>query len=246
MKYVYDIEFGHYVLNEDDNNQTQSNLGSQSGQEQTSAQNTVYKSVQTDPTIIQLTKSLNDKQIQVERELTTLNTQLNTAKQAASKGELKNDSSYDPSEVDSNILSIQNKILTKQNEFNIFANNVNKRILARKKELSTQKQVAEYMSFGMNREKARILAESKIAKCKVYLDGLVNEEGIHDRNSLNRCFKDTNLIYGKERKGNRYFVVLIDQEDTEELYQALLDFGYDMEEVQTVIISQLMDRSHMV
>lgn len=254
-KFVYDIESGHYIyLNEDDNslsdvaqNQNQENSQNQNQENNNSQQSISALPIESDETLTALNKALSDKKVIFDKDMTDLNNQLALAQQDISKRLNSNDKKlsnykYDPAQVDPVILNIQNKIVTKQNEWNIFNQNIQKQILARKKELSA---LTKAESIGVPYKVRYMMNESAVSKCKIYIDSLTGEDKpIFNKYSLNKCFKNTNLVYGKDKK--RYFVVIIDQADVDEMYQALLDFGYEFDEIQSVILSGLMDRSHMV
>lgn len=252
-KFVYDIESGHYMyINEDDNSLSNAAQETEEKKTETSdnSQDTQSISalpVESDETLTTLNKALSDKKVIFDKDMTNLNNQLSLAQQDISKKMNAKDPKtigykYDPSQVDPTILSIQNKILTKQQEWDTFNQSIQKQILARKKELSAM-QKAE--SIGVPYKVRYMMNESAVSKCKIYIDSLTGEDRpIFNKYSLNKCFKNTNLVYGKDRK--RYFVVIIDQADVDEMYQALLDFGYEFEEIQSTILAGLMDRSHMV
>lgn len=269
MKFIYDIESGHYIaLNEDDNSlsnnanngtEGNSNQNAQNNQQQPQQQTgnddntkaTSAKSIDSDTVLLNLNKMLNDKKVMYDRELLQLNNQLTLAQQDISNKMHAGDQSvavyeFDPLQVHDSILTLQNKIFTKQQEFNNFNTNIQKQILARKKELSAKKKsVSEAKRIGVPDKIVKLITESSVSKCKIYIDALCGEDmPIFNKYSLNKCFKNTDLVYGKDKR--KYFVVIVDEDDVNEMYKALLDFGYDFEDVQSVLLSGLMNRSHMV
>jgi hypothetical protein len=263
--FKYDIESGHYILlNEDDNSmssnaQEQPQAADQQSNQQVqksagddeNAQATSAKSIDSDTILINLNKMLNDKKVMYDREMLQLNNQLTLAKQDISNKMHAGDQTvasyeFDPLQVHDSILSLQNKIFTKEQEFNNFNTTIQKQILARKKALAAKKKSAsEAKRIGVTNKVINLITESSVSKCKIYIDALCGEDmPIFNKHSLNRCFKNTNLVYGKDKR--KYFVVIVDEDDVNEMYQALLDFGYDFEDIQSVILSGLMNRSHMI
>ena len=264
-RFIYDIESGHYIpLNEDDNSLSDkeygkenekeaedSNQNQQKSGDDENAQATSAKSIDSDTILINLNKMLNDKKVMYDREMLQLNNQLTLAKQDISNKMHAGDQTvaayeFDPLQVHDSILSLQNKIFTKEQEFNNFNTTIQKQILARKKALAAKKKSAnEAKRIGVPNKVINLITESSISKCKIYIDPLCGEDmPIFNKHSLNRCFRNTNLVYGKDKR--KYFVVIVDEDDVNEMYQALLDFGYDFEDIQSVIISGLMNRSHMI
>ncbi len=263
--FKYDIESGHYILlNEDDNSmssnaQEQPQAADQQSNQQVqksagddeNAQATSAKSIDSDTILINLNKMLNDKKVMYDREMLQLNNQLTLAKQDISNKMHAGDQTvasyeFDPLQVHDSILSLQNKIFTKEQEFNNFNTTIQKQILARKKALAAKKKSAsEAKRIGVPNKVINLITESSVSKCKIYIDALCGEDmPIFNKHSLNRCFRNTNLVYGKDKR--KYFVVIVDEDDVNEMYQALLDFGYDFEDIQSVILSGLMNRSHMI
>lgn len=242
--YTYDFDKGHYIV--EDDNLAQSDKQQQQDNQKNSEQNNEiksFKSVESDETIMNLTKTLNDKKSVYDREMAALNTQLAAAKnQVASKVNDEQSGGYDPVATNPDILSLENKILTKKTEYNTFEANIMRQILARKKQLSA---IKEAKDLNMPDKLVYLINESAVSKCKIYITDLIGEGmPIFNKYSMNRCFKNTNLIYGKDR--NKYFVVLVDEDDVNELYDALISVGYEKEDIQTVILSQLLNRRHMV
>lgn len=59
-----------------------------------------------------------------------------------------------------------------------------------------------------------------------------------------RAFKDTDLLYGKDKNG--YFVVCVDQEDFNTLYDTLEENSYLRDQIIDTVIPQLFDRHEMI
>ena len=59
-----------------------------------------------------------------------------------------------------------------------------------------------------------------------------------------RVFGNSNLLYGKDKEG--YFVICIDQEDFDRMYNTLEETGYMRDTIIDNIMPQLFDRKEMV
>lgn len=59
-----------------------------------------------------------------------------------------------------------------------------------------------------------------------------------------RAFKDTDLLYGKDRNG--YFLIAVDKEDFDKVYDTLEEVGYLRDEIIDTVMPQLFDRHEMI
>ena len=106
--------------------------------------------------------------------------------------------------------------------------------------------IATMEQAGLNvPEKYKFLNESNIHTAKIYVSNLVNDDqilkGLVD---FKRVFKNTNLLYGKDREG--YFIVAIDPDDFNEATEALEEVGYLRDDILDTIMPQVLDRHAMI
>ena len=59
-----------------------------------------------------------------------------------------------------------------------------------------------------------------------------------------RAFKDTDLLYGKDRNG--YFLIAVDKEDLDKVYDTLEEIGYLRDEIIDTFIPQVLDRTKFI
>ena len=59
-----------------------------------------------------------------------------------------------------------------------------------------------------------------------------------------RAFKDTDLLYGKDRNG--YFLIAVDKEDLDKVYDTLEELGYLRDEIIDTFIPQVLDRTKFI
>jgi hypothetical protein len=96
-------------------------------------------------------------------------------------------------------------------------------------------------------EKYRNLNESNIHTAKIYMRDLIGNDDEHIIKGMvdfKRAFGKSNLLYGKDKEG--YFVVCIDQEDFDKMYNTLEETGYVRDTIIDNIMPQLFDRKEMV
>ena len=250
FKYVYNQKTGHFIkkLNEDDSNvstdtqQQQNNnsntTSSTTDNKNTSTNNTSFKSVESDETIQSLNAKIQDNENKFQQDLNTQQKLLDAAKVAASKKTPTGP--YDPVATDADVLNIMKKIndITKQHAIDIA--NFQDQKLAQLQKLSQTNE-----SYYKIPEKYKWLNESNIHTAKIYMGDLIDDDHIlKGMADFKRAFKDTDLLYGKDKNG--YFVVCVDQEDFNTLYDTLEENSYVRDQIIDTVIPQLFDRHEMI
>ena len=252
FKYVYNKKTGHFIkkLNEDDSNvstdtqQQQNNnsntTSSTTDDKDTSTNNTSFKSVESDETIQSLNAKIQDNENKFQQDLNTQQKLLDAAKVAASKKTPTGP--YDPVATDADVLNIMKKIndITKQHAIDIA--NFQDQKLAQLQKLSQTNE-----SYYKIPEKYKWLNESNIHTAKIYMGDLIAPDDDHILKGMadfKRAFKDTDLLYGKDRNG--YFLIAIDKEDFDKVYDTLEEVGYLRDEIIDTVMPQLFDRHEMI
>lgn len=251
-KYVYNKKTGHFIkkLNEDDSNvstdtqQQQNNnsntTSSTTDDKDTSTNNASFKSVESDETIQSLNAKIQDNENKFQQDLNTQQKLLDAAKVAASKKAPTGP--YDPVATDTDVLNIMKKIndITKQHAIDIA--NFQDQKLAQLQKLSQTNE-----SYYKIPEKYKWLNESNIHTAKIYMGDLIAPDDDHILKGMadfKRAFKDTDLLYGKDRNG--YFLIAIDKEDFDKVYDTLEEVGYLRDEIIDTVMPQLFDRHEMI
>lgn len=248
-KYVYNKKTGHFIkkLNEDDSNvstdtqQQQNNTTSSTTDDKdTSTNNISFKSVESDETIQSLNAKIQDNENKFQQDLNTQQKLLDAAKVAASKKTPTGP--YDPVATDADVLNIMKKIndITKQHAIDIA--NFQDQKLAQLQKLSQTNE-----SYYKIPEKYKWLNESNIHTAKIYMGDLIAPDDDHILKGMadfKRAFKDTDLLYGKDRNG--YFLIAVDKEDFDKVYDTLEEVGYLRDEIIDTVMPQLFDRHEMI
>ena len=251
-KYVYNKKTGHFIkkLNEDDSNvstdtqQQQNNnsntTSSTTDDKDTSTNNTSFKLVESDETIQSLNAKIQDNENKFQQDLNTQQKLLDAAKVAASKK--TSTGPYDPVATDADVLNIMKKIndITKQHAIDIA--NFQDQKLAQLQKLSQTNE-----SYYKIPEKYKWLNESNIHTAKIYMGDLIAPDDDHILKGMadfKRAFKDTDLLYGKDRNG--YFLIAVDKEDFDKVYDTLEEVGYLRDEIIDTVMPQLFDRHEMI
>ena len=251
-KYVYNKKTGHFIkkLNEEDSNvstdtqQQQNNnsntTSSTTDDKDTSTNNISFKSVESDETIQSLNAKIQDNENKFQQDLNTQQKLLDAAKVAASKKTPTGP--YDPVATDADVLNIMKKIndITKQHAIDIA--NFQDQKLAQLQKLSQTNE-----SYYKIPEKYKWLNESNIHTAKIYMGDLIAPDDDHILKGMadfKRAFKDTDLLYGKDRNG--YFLIAVDKEDFDKVYDTLEEVGYLRDEIIDTVMPQLFDRHEMI
>lgn len=252
FKYVYNKKTGHFIkkLNEDDSNvstdtqQQQNNnsntTSSTTDDKDTSTNNISFKSVESDETIQSLNAKIQDNENKFQQDLNTQQKLLDAAKVTASKKTPTGP--YDPVATDADVLNIMKKIndITKQHAIDIA--NFQDQKLAQLQKLSQTNE-----SYYKIPEKYKWLNESNIHTAKIYMGDLIAPDDDHILKGMadfKRAFKDTDLLYGKDRNG--YFLIAVDKEDFDKVYDTLEEVGYLRDEIIDTVMPQLFDRHEMI
>ena len=244
-KYKYIYKSGHFIkkLYEADENQEQTANNQQETNKDTNAEDSSVntgkgKSVQSNEEMQKLEKQIADLTLKYQQDVNLQNRLLTAAKKAA--GDKVNTGIYDPVETDPDVLNVEKKLNDLEKKYNITMANLKDQKLALLTKLSS---VSE--NYYNVPEKYKFLNESNIHTAKIYVSNLVNDDqilkGLVD---FKRVFKNTNLLYGKDREG--YFIVAIDPDDFNEATEALEEVGYLRDDILDTIMPQVLDRHAMI
>ena len=245
-KYKFDLKSGHYIiLNEAEDtyaaNQQNANNNNASAVKPLPSLNTEEVVAETNKMQVELKKcddelaKLNDTKVQLENAIAKATEQFNAA-------ELDRKDSFRQQVIDGNkklltvLLNISKKEKEKADKKNQFEENI----------LQLQLKVNESMRRVLP-EKYRNLNESNIHTAKIYMRDLIGNDDNHIIKGMvdfKRAFGKSNLLYGKDKEG--YFVVCIDQEDFDKMYNTLEETGYVRDTIIDNIMPQLFDRKEMV
>ena len=245
-KYKFDLKSGHYIiLNEAEDtqaaNQQNANNNNASAVKPLPALNTEEVVAETNKMQVELKKcddelaKLNDTKVQLENAIAKATEQFNAA-------ELDRKDSFRQQVIDGNkklltvLLNISKKEKEKADKKNQFEENI----------LQLQLKVNESMRRVLP-EKYRNLNESNIHTAKIYMRDLIGNDDNHIIKGMvdfKRAFGKSNLLYGKDKEG--YFVVCIDQEDFDKMYNTLEETGYVRDTIIDNIMPQLFERKEMV
>lgn len=245
-KYVYDRQSGHFIkkLNEDDSNVTTDTQQETKSTEQKSEENkettSSFKSVESDEVIQKLNIQIQQNEKKFQDDLNTQNKLLDAAKANASKKAPQG--IYDPVATDPDVLNIMKKItdITKQHA-------IDKANFEYQKITQLQKLSQTNESYYKIPEKYKGLNESNIHTAKIYMGDLIAPDDDHilkDMADFKRVFKETSLLYGKDRNG--YFVIVVDNDDFNVLTDTLEETGYLRDEIIDTIMPQVLDRHSLI
>lgn len=238
-KYVYDLKSRKLVkkvLNEDETN----NVTTDTQQPEQNAQNQQQQTQPVQQVSLADNKDLQNIQVELQNrekkyqdDLQAQQKLLQVATTNASKKGYTGP--YDPAQVDSDVLNIQQKIIDLNKEYAIDKANIeSKRINVLKSLATTNEKWYNLPS------KYKGLNESNIADVKVYMKSLIGDNKIiRDMNGFKRVFENTSLLYGKDRYG--YFVVAVDNEDVNMINETLQRAGYTKDEIFYTLMPQILD-----
>ena len=257
-KKVFDIKTGHYILLEDISQDTSQSTEAQPNQNKQDRQNEIptNKSVESNKDIQLVNQEIANENKKYESLKSTEDASYNKIKQtqttqlnAAMAAVKDSTGSYDAVATNKDVLTIRKTIA--ELELNHIqkichielehAQNVHKIEMKRIEVLNNMANE----SFNKLPGKYSALNESNVHNAKIYLDTLVGDNclltGMPD---FKNAFKDSDLVYGKDKKG--YFALCIDRDDFEKLYNVLNAVGYQRDEVFSLVMSQVLDRSEMI
>lgn len=267
-KKIFDIRAGHYILTEDDSasvstDTTQQTSGEKQNQEQQPKQQNALmnKSVETSPDIQKVNadveaenKRYSDSKVHVQTTYTTQKTAAEDAVNSAlaAAGRQYAETSFDSVQTNPAVIAAKKKMLDIDLKY---AEDMAKVEVEHAKNIhrieSGRLQIISNMNNeNLNRLPAkyrRFLNESNIHQAKIYMGTLVQNDDEHiikDMNDFKRVFRDSALVYGKDKNG--YYTLCIDQEDFDKLYNTLQEAGYMRDEIFAVVMPQVLDRSSMI
>ena len=271
MKRIFDIDKGHYItiINEANGDtsfnasEAPQNQEGKTAEQQQAASTEVQqnKSVEDNQDIQRLETQKNAEQKRFDdqmnswnqtydRQIQTLRDTLTAAQTAAASAQTQ--TAYDKVQTNRDVLTVKKQIA------DLELKNVEEKCrmqLAHARELNkieNQKLdvLKKMTNEGMMRlpEKYRkVLNESNIAQAKIYVNNLVGNEDRHILTGMvdfNHAFADSQLVYGRDKNG--YYVLCIDQEDFNRLYQTMQEAGYHRDDVLATVMPQLLDRRNFI
>ena len=242
QKYKYVYKSGHFVkkLYEADEQTTDTQQEEQKtdNKDVSTANAGKGKSVQSNEDMQKLDKQISDLTLRYQQDINVQNKLLTAARNAAATKE--STGIYDPVETDANVLNIQKKINDLEKKYNMTMSTLKDQRLELLNKLAS---VSE--NYYKVPEKYKGLNESNIHTAKIYMKNLINDDqilkGLVD---FKRVFKNTNLLYGKDRDG--YFIVALDPDDFNEATEALEEVGYLRDDILDTIMPQVLDRHSMI
>ena len=263
---IYDITSGHYIMLNEDEQDTSFNAGEKNGendaqQAKEEEQQQTNKSVEQDPQIQQIDAQQDAEQKRYEtaknmmqdsweRQIQTLRDTLTAAEKAAAEADTQ--TPYDRVQTNRDVLGIRKQIVQAELKHaeDISRIEVEHARNIAKIENGRLDQLQKMANEGAARlpEKYRgVLNESNISQAKIYVNNLVGQEDRHLLGGMvdfNHAFADSGLVYGRDKNG--YYVLCIDQEDFDRLYRTMQECGYQRDAVLATVMPQLLDRSGFV
>lgn len=251
---VFDIRSGHYILVEDSNENV--SQGTSENDNQNSKQDNQNVSVETNKDIQNINTELSNENKRYDEQKASENESYNNNKStqtnllnAAMAAVTDAGGAYDSVQTNPNVLNIKKKIAELDYEHvqkmcNIELNHAKKVLDIENKKIDVLNKMAteRYYTYP---GKYSVLNESNVHNAKIYLDELIGEgEIITGMPDFKNAFKDSDLIYGKDKKG--YYVICIDREDFDRLYNTLGAIGYRRDEVFSIVMTQVLDRSDLL
>lgn len=149
------------------------------------------------------------------------------------------DKVYDPIRTNSNVLNIQKKIIDLDFKYAQDINRIENNRLQILRRMANE-------SYELP-AKYRHLNESNIHQAKIYVNKLVQNDEYHlmkGMSDFKKVFSDSELVYGKDKNG--YYVLCIDQDDFNKMYDTLQEEGYLRDEIISTIMPQILDRSSII
>ena len=234
-KYKFDLKSGHYIiLNEAEDTQAnnqQNVVNNTATVSPLPALNTEEVATETNKMQVELKKcddelaKLQTNKVQIEDTIAKATEQFNAA-------DIDKKEPFRQQVIEGNkkllniLLSISRKEKEKADKKNRFEETI----------LQLKLKVNESMQ-RIFPEKYRHLNESNIHTAKIYMRNLVandEEHIIKGMADFKRAFGKSDLLYGKDKEG--YFVICIDQEDFDKMYNTLEETGY----MRDTIIDNIM------
>lgn len=245
--YKFDLRSGHYIiLNEAEDNTAQQNDNNQ--QQEETVNISPLPSLNTEEVVAQTSKMqadlkkfddelarLNDTKVQLEDKIAKATEDFNNA-QVDAKERFRQQVIDANKQLLQTLLNISKKEKEKAEAKSRYTENI------------LQLQLKANESYErVFPEKYKFLNESNIHTAKIYMRNLVGNDEEHiikGMSDFKRAFGNSNLLYGKDKEG--YFVIAIDQEDFDKMYDTLSEVGYLRDTIIDNIMPQLFDRKDMV
>lgn len=266
-KKIFDIRAGHYILTEDDSSSASTGTTQQTGsenkpQDQPKQQSAVMnKSVESSPDIQKVNaaveaenKRYSDNKAHAQTTYTTQKTAAEDAinKALADAGRQYAETSFDSVQTNPAVITAKKNMLDLELKY---AEAMAKLEVEHARNIHRIENERLQIFSKMNNESInrlplkyrRFLNESNIHQAKIYMGTLVQNDDEHiikDMNDFKRVFRDSALVYGKDKNG--YYTLCIDQEDFDKLYNTLQEAGYMRDEIFAVVMPQVLDRSSMI
>ena len=245
MKRIFDINTGHYkVINEgeqpqdvqQDNQENKAENATANTQKQNS-----FKSAESDEIILNLQRQrqnlVNDYNQKIKVQKDNL---LQVKQQISARPDNYTNFVYDPTEVASEILNIENTVNTLEKELADRTANIDAQIIQRKKTLASE--IIKESKNIPEKLKKYLLNESKLNQAKIYLDDVFfNEDSkqiIETLPDFKKVFVNSDLLYVKDKHG--YFVVCADLDDYKQMVSILKALGYEKSVIDSEISSYVV------
>lgn len=259
VKRYFDIKTGHYILKEDSNENVSQGTGMDDAtnpNNNNSQDANKNMSVETNTDIQQINTDLSAESKRYDDQKASENQKYNQEKtvqtnllNAAMAAVTDAGGTYDSVQTNSNVLNIKKKILDIEYQHvqricNLELDHAKRVFDIENKRINVLNGLANE-SYNTFPGKYSSLNESNVHNAKIYLDILIGDgKIIGGMPDFKNAFKDSELIYGKDKKG--YYVVCIDREDFDRLYVVLGQNGYRRDEVFSVVMSQVLDRTDLL
>lgn len=261
-KKYFDRVRGHYVIREDISSDTSQSIDATSQKDnnnnnQQQENQPENKSVESNADIQRINTELSNVNTSYENDKNSENERYNTEK--ANQTKLLNDamksvegtdSQYDSVQTNTDVLNIKQKLVDLelshiQKICSIELDHATKVANLETERINVLSKINNESWGNRLPSKYKILNESNVQNAKIYIDLLIGDDmiitGMPD---FKNVFKDSDMVYGKDKKG--YFVICIDREDFEKLYKVLMEIGYRKDEIFSVVMTQVLDRSDMI
>lgn len=250
-KYTFDIKSGHYIkrINEEGQTGTEQQQNANASQEQQKEESKHPINIETSEVATlkqqrdnKISQFDNDTQ-KIKQQLNQLQTKYSDTLAAFHKAQAtETDFDITPiSQIQKQMLQLKIQIENKIFEKAKVTHDANITIF------QTQTKLLESFNTQVLPVKYQKLNESNMQAAKVYISVLIQPDekspmkGMVD---VRKVFGLSGLLYGKDKTG--YFVICIDQEDFDKMYQTLLDNGYTRDEIIDAIMPQVFDRRKLI
>ena len=254
-KYKYDINIGHYVLllegeslqaddeqiQSDTNNDETNNIENKTEDTQTQKQQIQPINLDSED-VVKMRQQKQNTLKMLNDELTKKRNNIIQCQQAVANAQTSNDQNT-LNAAQKTLIQANKEYADKQFEIAKKTNEFDNRIFQLQVKLVEGIEAAQ-ISLP---EKYRILNESNIQNAKVYLNKIFEndfQQRIKGMVDFKKAFANSNLLYGKDKGG--YYAVCVDQEDMNKLTNTLIEIGYGKDDIYSVVLSQMFDRSDLV